>query len=59
MAEQARHWIMQIADGRDPLLIAQEVRQCRKALVPLVHDPRGVSVRVASAYIQRSRSPHV
>jgi hypothetical protein len=59
LAEQARHWIMQIADGRDPLEMAQEIRKCRKALMPLVHDPRGVSVRVASAYIERSRCPHV
>ena len=58
LAEQARRWLMGLADGRLPNELAQEVRTCRKALVPLVHDPRGTAVRVASVYIQRDACPH-
>ena len=59
LAELARLWLSNLADGRDPLEIAQQVRKVRKELVPHVYDPRGVAVRVASAYLHRGTCPHI
>ena len=57
LAEQARKWTTQIADGASLKAVGEEVRQCRKKIMPAVFDPRGPAERVASVYMERC--PHI
>lgn len=59
LSEIAREWMAEITDHlkspqhvRD---VAQQMRFIRKALMPMVHDPRGSVVRVASLWQQREQ----
>lgn len=51
LANDARNWMEDFEDGKPPPEIAQRIRAVRKALVPLVCDPRGAANRVAALYL--------
>jgi hypothetical protein len=60
-AELARLWAERLIDGHDPVEIAQQVRQWRKRMTPMVFDPRGkhATERIASAYRMRGVHDHL
>jgi predicted Zn-dependent protease with MMP-like domain len=63
LAEMARRCMVLVTDAQDSDAIrdiSEAVRKQRKALVPLVYDPRGVeaATRVASAVRSRGSCPH-
>jgi hypothetical protein len=53
VAELARVWMENLADGKDPKIIAGEIRGLRKQMMPTVCDPREAAGRVASLYTER------
>lgn len=54
LAEAARRWLEELADGRPLPEVGQELRQVRKRLVSQVADPREASSRVASRFVALS-----
>ena len=60
LAELARVWMENIADGKDLKTIAGEVRGLRKVMMPAVYDPRQSIDRVASVFQERKQiCPHM
>lgn len=53
LAELARRWMEEITDGANPKTISTEMRELRKRMMPLVHDPRGTVSKVAELYEKR------
>jgi hypothetical protein len=56
LAERARQWLEQLADGTEVTVIGHEVRNARKDLIPHTYDPRdlgGAAARIASLYGRR------
>ena len=56
LAGKAREWQCFLADTPEALrVVANQLRTFRKKIVPLVFDPRGPEVRVASVHEYRSQ----
>ena len=59
IAEQARNWLVDVTEEKGSREIADSIRQYRKALVPMVFDPRDMETRVASFHEARHQlCPH-
>jgi len=56
LAFTARNWMEAFLDETDPCVLAEEIRQVRKSICPMVADPRGMAERVASRY-ETSQDP--
>lgn len=58
IAETCKSWIEKLADGAEPLEVAQEIRKVRKELVKLCYDPRKAhEARVAALHTEKTFEP--